>query len=792
FYLKALDEGRMSLEDVAQVLKQKSGYSGTSAETFITEMRQKTVHQPAQRQHLSVCDAAAEISGADWQSFMTDRISAWAASYFDRGQASWRAADAQSGLFASWKFEASVDRSTSVAGLKSFRKHIDDLPDAPAEAAGVALAALGIEEEYAEIYLHVLLLRLNGWASYVAYLDWEEGRRFSRESGELREFLCVLLCWEYGLLKSFTESGLQERWKQVQQNITRLSSSPQPDTEVSKRLILQEAFDRAAQRHIVQVLNRRPPEKAIPGQAQTNGNGKAPQAGVPDVQAVFCIDVRSEVYRRNLETIAPEIDTIGFAGFFGFPIRYVRLGHSHEHGKDLCPALIPAGPTVREQLPDAAANQQALEQRRINSSIAAAWKYFKSGAVASFGFVSPLGLSFLPKLLSDAFGWSRPVPNPHTKGLSRAQQKQAGIGLDVHQEGDLTYGIPFDVKVKMATGALQAMSLTRDFARLVLIAGHGSTTVNNPHATGLDCGACAGQSGEVNARVAAAILNDAQVRSELKKQGLPIPETTIFVAGLHDTTTDELHLYDEQVPGSHHKDLAQLKKRLAQAGAAARAERAMQMNISAASNGSKIDEAIRARSRDWAQTRPEWGLAGCSAFIVAPRDKTRGLDLKGRAFLHSYDWKKDEGFKILELIMTAPVVVGSWINLQYYGSTVDNEHLGSGNKTLHNVTAGIGVLEGFGGDLRAGLPMQSVHTGRDFQHEPLRLSVIINAPKEAMSNILERHAPARELCDNAWIFLMAMDEDGAISHRYKGNLQWETLADSGLAEPLRQEAAVQA
>jgi len=141
--------------------------------------------------------------------------------------------------------------------------------------------------------------------------------------------------------------------------------------------------------------------------------------------------------------------------------------------------------------------------------------------------------------------------------------------------------------------------------------------------------------------------------------------------------------------------------------------------------------------------------------------------------MHSYNWQKDEGFGVLELIMTAPMVVTSWINLQYYASAVDNKKFGSGNKTLHNVVGGLGVLEGFGGDLRVGLPWQSVHDGDKFQHEPQRLNVIIEAPLQEMSKILSKHESVKQLCDNEWIYLFAMNEDGKVAYKYIGNLQWE-------------------
>ncbi len=188
------------------------------------------------------------------------------------------------------------------------------------------------------------------------------------------------------------------------------------------------------------------------------------------------------------------------------------------------------------------------------------------------------------------------------------------------------------------------------------------------------------------------------------------------------------------------------------------------------------------RSRDWAEVRPEWGLAGCKAFIAAPRARTAGRRLEGRAFLHDYDWQQDESFKVLELIMTAPVVVASWISLQYYGSTVSPETFGGGNKLLHNVTGGIGVVEGNGGALRAGLPWQSVHDGERYMHEPLRLSVCIEAPREAMTEILERHEGVRNLFDNRWLALFAMDANGQLGWRYDGNLQWTALSGASQAK----------
>jgi uncharacterized protein YbcC (UPF0753/DUF2309 family) len=317
------------------------------------------------------------------------------------------------------------------------------------------------------------------------------------------------------------------------------------------------------------------------------------------------------------------------------------------------------------------------------------------------------------------------------------------------------------------------MSLTGPYARLILLAGHGANVVNNPHASALHCGACGGYSGEVNARLLAALLNDPEVRKGLVQRGIEIPSDTLFVGGLHDTTTDAVHLYDGDHPAaSHADDLGKLRALLASAGKITRTERALRLPRAT------DEKRIEPRSRDWAEVRPEWALAGCQAFIAAPRSRTKGRNLEGRAFLHDYDWQQDKGFGVLELIMTAPVVVASWISLQYYGSTVAPQFFGSGNKLLHNVVGGIGVVEGNGGLLRAGLPWQSVHDGVRYIHDPLRLSVCIEAPVEAMSDILARHDGVRALFDNKWLHLFAMDANGRLSRRYIGGLNWQA-AEAG-------------
>lgn len=266
-------------------------------------------------------------------------------------------------------------------------------------------------------------------------------------------------------------------------------------------------------------------------------------------------------------------------------------------------------------------------------------------------------------------------------------------------------------------------------------------------------------------RVLAQLLNDPETRAGLAERGIMVPEDTVFIGGLHDTTTDEVTLYDTGAARGIAPDLARLRRFLSEAKAVARAERAPRLPGARWQN-------LEARARNWAETRPEWGLAGCGAFIAAPREATAGKDLAGRAFLNSYDWRADTDFKVLELVITAPVVVASWISLQYYGSSVAPEIFGGGNKLIHNVVGGIGVIEGNSGRLRAGLPWQSVHDGDALAHEPLRLSVMIEAPREAILDVLERNPEVRALFDNNWLHLFTL-ENGKVSGRYRSGLRFE-------------------
>jgi len=751
YYLEQMESGRITDQDIEQAI-----HACGSGKTL--EQVRHELYLPAPMPNVgmaSVSEVLDKVEGEIWTRFVMERISLHCAAYFDLGQALFAYPWKGMTLYQSWLKTASIDNSPAMMGLAQFKKHVAKLPTDPRAAIDWAAAQLGIPEVAIERYLHASLLGIGGWASWARYLRWQAELRGGQDDS-LVDLLAIRLAWDVLLFEEKRSAALIARWRDMLASSMRAPSDKRRAAAELDRIMLN-AMEIGFQRSV------------ISGLAASGGSKKS---GVrPSVQAAFCIDVRSEVFRRALETVAPAVQTIGFAGFFGIFIEYVPLGASC--GNSHVPVIFNPAYRIYEEVRD---GDQAAEEkrRRMRIGISKAWKIFKLSASSCFSFVESAGLLYALKLLADSFGWSRPVPDPLRQGLDKSTR----TGPSLAQRGDLpASGMPEADRVEHAERILRAMSMTENFARLVLLAGHGSSTANNPHATGLDCGACAGQTGEASARVVAALLNQPEVRRGLGARGIAIPEDTWFIAGLHDTTTDELKLFEtERIPRDLLKDLAQLRQWLEQAGDLTRMQRAALLGVSGLSDR-EVESDVRRRSRDWSEVRPEWALAGNAAFIAAPRSRTAELDLGGRAFLHEYDWKEDREFKILELIMTAPMVVGNWINMQYYGSVVDNQHFGSGNKVLHNIVGGaIGVLEGNGGDLRVGLPMQSLHDGRRWVHEPIRLSVFIEAPREAIEDIIGRHEVVKHLVENAWIHLFQIDGASGQISKWHPDSRWTTAA----------------
>jgi len=698
---------------------------------------------------------------------LVDEISRWCAAYFDEGQASWQMPVRHMSPWAAWRESMRHDRNAEALGVKGFRRIIADLPADPVAAIGLIVEAIGIPERAAADYLHRALFDIGGWAAYVRYLVWDNGL-YGRADSRLIELLAIRMAWGYALFRQRTDAQFQAAWAAEMRQAAELPDDAglSADPELAVDLLFQDAYEIAWQRQLLSKLAR---------EEQASQPFQMPrQPGRKALQAAFCIDVRSEVYRRALEQVAPGTETIGFAGFFGYPIEYILIGR--ETGGAHCPVLFTPAFTITEMVGGASADveTEVLGLRLLRRRAAKAWKSFKQSAVSSFSFVEAMGLAFAPKLVGDALGLTRTVSDPNTDGLDGDVIGKLGPRLDPRMVGGRMTGLTAEQRLNQAEAVLKGMSLTKGFARLVLLAGHGSTTANNPHASGLDCGACGGHTGEASARIAADILNDPAVRIGLRSRGIAIPDDTWFLGALHDTTTDQITIFDrEWAPAALRSEFAELVGWLDRASSLARRERSRFLALDKPDGD--VDAQVLRRSRDWAQVRPEWGLAGNGAFIAAPRERTLGIDLGGRSFLHNYDWKQDEGFGVLKLIMTAPMVVASWINLQYYGSTVNNNVWGAGNKVLHNVVGTLGVLEGNAGDLKTGLAWQSVHDGERLMHEPLRLNVFIEAPLAAITDIILAHKMVQDLVDNQWLHLWALDEAGRVAHRYQRDGEWAAV-----------------
>ncbi|HYW49940.1 MAG TPA: DUF2309 domain-containing protein [Gemmatimonadaceae bacterium] len=735
WYREQFTAGRFTERHLAQAIA-VTGSTRTPSDVIAALSRDG--HRPEARSLMTdAADVDRDLGHAmPWTEFVTRHVSQTCAAFFDEGQARWTP-DRTNGLYPLWRELATHDGGPRLLmGLRGFREAAVALPSDPQSLIAEALTALAVPDDAREQYLTALLLSVNGWASVCAFRRWE-ARLASGDDEQLVHLLAVRLAWEYVLLQCCDPVTLRDAW--------RTAKSAWPLAVAAARearrddWLLQRAIEIAYQESVAHALQR----------AVRATSDAGTSAMTASAQAVFCIDVRSEVFRRALERVAPDVQTLGFAGFFGLPIAYQPLAGP---ARAQLPGLLSPAMIVE----DAGAGRDAAgEAAKRSFGDDAAWKSLGATAASTFSFVEAIGIASVASLVRDGFGLGAGAADPLR--APSAAHTSLRPELMRHANGS---SVTLDARITLATGILRAMSLTSGFAPVLALIGHGASTENNPLAAGLHCGACGGQTGEVNARALAALLNDAEVRDGLAAAGIDLAGTHV-VAGLHDTTVDMVTLHDlDRVPVSHTAAVAQLEERFSAAGVGARRERATALGLADESDDGLL-RAVQQRARDWAEVRPEWGLAGNAAFVVAPRSRTRGIDLGGRSFLHEYDWRADSGFGVLELILTAPMVVTHWINMQYHASTVDPLRYGSGNKVLHNVVGGnIGVMEGAGGDLRTGLALQSVHDGTRWMHEPLRLSVFVEAPAEAIDAIIARHVTVREIVEHEWLFLHCIDAAG--------------------------------
>ncbi|KGX84610.1 DUF2309 domain-containing protein [Pontibacillus marinus] len=686
----------------------------------------------------------------------------WCKLYLDGSQAGWTMPNRQEGFYHTWQRLIQYDPALN----KQQRKNLKDWPQDPHMALKEALAKLEIPRSKIQPYLEAHLLSLPGWAGMMLWHS-EQSRH---EHELLTEYLAVRISMEYTIIKPHLPLTNQRSEKKV--SITPLLASwihwggltieewsQMSSTKKYEYLSFAHSFDDKVRRKIwleawEQTHADQLSQKIASKQHEANGE-KSSLA-----QLAFCIDVRSEPFRRQLEKEG-SIETIGIAGFFGLPIATSELGSHHCHSS--LPVILKPQRKIKEIVDDDGVFSKYQQRKQAVSSLSYTFKTMKQNVLASLLLPEVSGpwltlqmvtRSFVPKR-ADRF-----IRNLRETWLRKPETK---LTLNhVHNTGEeIPIGFSEEEKVYYARQALKMMGLIKDFAPLVVICGHGSQSTNNPYASSLDCGACGGESGGFNARVLAALCNLPEVREGLSSEGIEIPVDTVFVAAEHKTTVDELHwLYVPELSEAAQEAFDHIEAIMPKVSQNANAERLAQLPNFQSKLKNPQTEAHRF-AEDWSEVRPEWGLAGNAAFIIGQRELTQNCDLEGRAFLHNYDWKQDENGDLLANIIAGPGTVAQWINLQYYASTVAPHYYGSGNKATQTVTAGLGVMQGNGSDLLAGLPWQSVmQSDHETYHSPLRLLVVIHAPSQYVKRLLNNDSAFREKVKNGWVRLASVDPEG--------------------------------
>jgi len=723
-YRDLLDSGRIAEADLARAIRRRGADAPHGAtDTQLVTRFLTQAAPPAPR-------ARAPLSTVD------ERLARWCRAALAPEAAAWPVPVAELGFFAAWRALAVHDTSLP----REARRRIAALPDVADRALATVLERTAVREEEQLAYCRAGLARLPGWAAYVRW------RAMSSGDVDIVDMLAVRASLEWAL------------------------DEPRPapvegrggEETAARALVWQEALESAPHRYVLEQITVR---------SGGERDGSAPRAHL-----VFCIDPRSEGLRRHLERRGPYA-TSGFAGFFGIAALMEPLAATEPSAA--CPVLVTPRYRVAERPAPGAWREAARFVRTL-----ALRRALRSSVKA------PDDLPGAPLGWAEVTGW---VLGPR----SVVRSLLAGRALPAGRPDDPTMGVPtlLDLDSALTTEAqldtaeviLRTMGMVESFAPLVVFVGHGTSTTNNAFRTALDCGACGGHRGALNARAAAALLTAPAVRVGLRERGISIPDATVFLAGEHDTATDDVTLADlHRLEPGQREAAAEVERDARAAGRDLAAERLRE--LPGASTRTPASVAVARRSRDWAQVYPEWGLARNAAIVIGPRSLTAGADLERRVFLHSYAPEHDPEGTALETILTAPLVVAHWINAQYYYSAVDPDVLGAGSKTVHNLVAGAGVLSGPSGDLRLGLPWQSVGTREGLHHEPVRLLVVVDAPRERIERIVERADVVHDLVHGEWVTLVRPGDVAGEWERYV-RAGWQPWHVPGAEESPREEAA---
>tara|TARA_Y100000588_G_scaffold395284_1_gene522362 strand:+ start:3120 stop:5282 length:2163 start_codon:yes stop_codon:yes gene_type:complete len=641
----------------------------------------------------------------------------WLEVFFDTGQATLTMPYRELGLYRSCKKMFLLDCKQKRMSAKIIN-FLQQLPDDPEQACSMLLDALQINQDQAVEFVKKVITSLPGWASYIVYyVDWVDTQTYpvTKLDYTVVRLMLLYIFWpnSSNILSDLFDTKDTHEVQELVQSLV-LSEEKYQSQLLSKFSLVQEKVVKY------------------------------------DAQFIVCIDPRSERLRRHLEQQG-SYETFGFAGFFGLPIQVHNDLKQKQY--DACPVLLKSVHNIKEVMICNTEYCQKLVEKKVSfkNVIKNLYKALKYTFVAPFALVEILGLYTVCWMFLRLFV---PCYAANVKERFTKTTVLKPIMWPEVDSRDESYGLTWSQQCDYALQALRMIGLVDNFASIVVVTSHIAQTDNNSYATALNCGACGSNSGLVNAKLLATILNNKQVRDYLKKHNIIIPKETYVIAAEHNTTTDEVMLYDNQNFLEINKDiLEKLRKDLKIVQHKVLQERSEALQ-------KKSVHSMLKRSCDWSQVRPEWGLAKNASMIIGPRQFSQSINLEGRSFLHSYDWQLDPDMSLLRTIMTAPMVVAHWINMQYLFSTLNNVIYGSGSKVTHNLTGKFGIMQGNTSDLMTGLSLQSIASSdTQLYHDPVRLTVVIYAPVKYVIDVVASEEQIKELVVNEWLHVYCYEPD---------------------------------
>jgi len=748
-------------------------------------------------------DALQAASGVDTDLMVHEVLIRFTAAFLDQGFAPWSPPGRDGGYLRSFcdLYRDARPIPEWLTPLPAEIKRVEAAGLSPLDCIAESLGLLGVEADEAPEYLRQTLLALRGWAGMIRQMETNaEWAARPAPAGTLVEFLAVRLVLERLALRwSASESFRTEvTLGELRRTLSREGAGPPRESDDRRayrvfqlaqvrgwgpldlarlsrddwsRLVGEiESFGDVERRHVYQLAYERRYKSQALGALIAHRSAPRPADGeAARFQVVCCIDEREESFRRHMEEVEPRCETFGMAGFFGVAMYY--RGVAEAQFRPLCPVNLRPKAYVREEpvrsLAGASRWQEAMRRGlgRIGRRLHLGSRTFVGGVLTGLlGAAAALPLAWRILLPRDAArarrAWGRIVTPQLTQLRLERGKEEPGPG-----EGHV--GFRVDEMAEVVEGGLRAIGLTRPerFSPLVLILGHGSSSLNNPQGAAYDCGACGGSRGGPNARAFAQMANDPRVRAALGRRGLTVPERTYFVGGFHNTCDDSIAWHElDRLPVSHED----LFREAAQALDEARLRNAHERcrRFQSAPLTQTLDDAIRhveARAADLSQTRPELGHATNALCVVGRRERTRGLFLDRRAFLTSYDaGQDDEAGTILAGLLRAVFPVCGGINLEYYFSRVDPSNYGCGTKLPHNIASLLGVMDGPSSDLRTGLPWQMVEL-----HEPIRILIVVETTPDRLARVVEADPMMARLVRNDWVRLAALEPDSPAAHVYR-------------------------